>query len=54
MKVPTYTEYSTVSQLNPAQYEDGPNGERVMKSPPTWSKRTWTVPGPSETVMGTV
>ena len=50
MSVPTYTEYSQVSQSDPGLKDD--TGTWIR--PPTWAKHTWTVPGPSKTVTGTV
>lgn len=48
MKVPTYTEYSTVSSYTPPEYDEFGN----VLSPGTWSKDTWTVPGPTKEVDG--
>lgn len=50
MSVPTYTEYSTAIQQNPPEYDE--NGTLV--TPSSWSRQTWTVPGPSKEVDGYV
>ena len=50
MSVPTYTEYSTAIQKNPPEYDE--NGTLV--TPSSWSRQTWTVPGPSKEVDGYV
>lgn len=50
MSVPTYTEYSTAIQKNPPEYDK--NGTLV--TPSSWSRQTWTVPGPSKEVDGYV
>lgn len=53
MKVPTYTEYSQSELVSPAEYETV-DGVRTLTKPSTWSRKTWTVPGESEEVDGTV
>lgn len=50
ISVPVYTEYSTMSSSNPAQYDD--NG--TMTTPPTWQRDTWTVHSGNKTMMGQV
>ena len=50
MSVPTYTEYSQSMQTDPG--EKDANGMWI--TPPTWSRHTWTVPGPSKEVDGYV
>ena len=51
MSVPTYTEYSQTEQSDPGT-KDPETGMYI--TPPTWSKKTWTVPGPSKEVDGYV
>lgn len=48
MKVPTYTEYSTVTSQSSPTYDALGN----VLSPGTWTKETYTVPGPSKEVEG--
>lgn len=50
MSVPTYTEYSTAIQKNPPEYDEHHN----LITPSSWSRTTWTVPGPSKEVDGYV
>lgn len=51
MKVPTYTEYSTITQTAAATYDPV---TRQMLTPPSWTRQTYTVPGPSVEVDGVV
>ena len=51
MKVPTYTEYSTITQTAAATYDPV---TRQMLTPPSWTRQTYTVPGPSIEVDGVV
>ena len=49
MSVPTYTEYSQTEQSDPGT-KDPETGMYI--TPPTWAKKTWTVPGKSIEVDG--
>ena len=49
MQVPTYTEYSQAQQTDPGQKDEATG---MWITPPTWSRKTWTVPGEPKTVTG--
>lgn len=50
MEIPTYDEYSEAAQTHPAEYDE----ENNLVRPASWSRRTYTIPGPPYKAQGYV